>query len=357
MRHRERVLAALSHEEPDRCPMQISFTPEFADRLRPSLNIASASHHNPHGGGNTYELERALGEDLLLTSVGWANNYYAGRDTYTDAWGVSWRNSSYSTRFGEGFYTEMVGHPLAEDSAIPGYRAPDPDAEDLYAEAEWVLNTFKNEYWIVGVTVTTIFETAWALRGYEKLLMDFVTDPDAADAILDIPNAYHLRAAEKLTRMGVDMIWIGDDIGTQSSMLMSPDTWRRFLKPRMAGFISTIKAINPALKVAYHSDGCIYPVIPELIEIGVDVLNPVQPRSMDPVLLKEKYGRQLCFWGTIDEQHTLPFGGPEDVKQEVAARLRTIGKGGGLIIGPTHHVQLDTPVENVLALANAVTRP
>lgn len=111
------------------------------------------------------------------------------------------------------------------------------------------------------------------------------------------------------------------------------------------------------LKVAYHSDGCIYPVIPELIEIGVDVLNPVQPRSMDPVLLKEKYGRQLCFWGTIDEQHTLPFGGPEDVKQEVAARLRTIGKGGGLIIGPTHHVQLDTPVENVLALANAVTRP
>ena len=97
--------------------------------------------------------------------------------------------------------------------------------------------------------------------------------------------------------MGVDMIWIGDDIGTQNTMLMSPETWRRFLKPRMARFISTIKAINPALKVAYHSDGCIYRVIPELIEIGVDVLNPVQPRSMDPALLKEKYGRRLCFWG------------------------------------------------------------
>jgi uroporphyrinogen-III decarboxylase len=157
--------------------------------------------------------------------------------------------------------------------------------------------------------------------------------------------------------MGVDMIWTGDDIGTQNTMLMSPETWRRFLKPRMARFISTLKAINPALKVAYHSDGCIYEVVPELIEIGVDVLNPIQPRSMDPALLKERYGNSLCFWGTIDEQRTLPFGSPEDVREEVASRLRTVGKGGGLIIGPTHHVQLDTPVENILALVDEVRRP
>ena len=327
------------------------------------MNVSCQTHHNPHGGGNAYELERALDEDMLLTSVGWANSYYAnetfgpGLSTYTDAWGVTFRNSTYSTRFGDGFYTEMAGHPLSEDSAIPGYRAPDPEDPGLYSEARWVLDTFKSEYWIVGVTVTTIFETAWALRGYEKLLMDFVTDPDTAEAILDIPFAFHLKAAERLTRMGVDMIWIGDDIGTQNTMLMSPETWRRFLKPRMARFISTIKAINPALKVAYHSDGCIYEVIPELIEIGVDVLNPIQPRSMDPALLKEKYGRRLCFWGTIDEQRTLPFGGPEDVREEVASRLRTVGKDGGLIIGPTHHVQLDTPVENILALVDAATRP
>ncbi len=361
MKHRERVSMSLNHEEPDRCPMQISFTPEFADRLRKSVNIASDSHHNPHGGGNTYELERALGEDMLLTSVGWANSYYAndvfnpGSETYKDSWGITWRNSTYSTRFGEGFYTETVGHPLEDDAAICGYRAPDPEAPGLYSEAQWVLDTFKDEYWIVGVTVTTIFETAWALRGYERLLMDFVSAPETADASLDIPFLHHLRAAERLTRMGVDMIWIGDDIGTQNAMLMSPDTWRRFLKPRMARFISTIKGINPRLKVAYHSDGLIYPVIPELIEIGVDVLNPVQPRSMDPAFLKETYGKQLCFWGSIDEQHTLPFGGPDDVRKEVATRLSTIGKGGGLIIGPTHHVQLDTPVENIQALVDAVT--
>jgi uroporphyrinogen-III decarboxylase len=133
-------------------------------------------------------------------------------------------------------------------------------------------------------------------------------------------------------------------------MIMAPETWRRFLKPRMARFISTIKAINPALKVAYHSDGWIFPIINELIELGVDVLNPIQTRSMDPVVLKRDFGDRLCFWGSIDEQHTLPFGTPADVKAEVVARLETLGKGGGLILAPSQHVQLDTPVENFLAM-------
>jgi uroporphyrinogen decarboxylase len=360
MKHRDRILMSLNHEEPDRCPMQISFTPEFAARLRSEVHVASVGHHNPHGGGNTYELERALDEDMLLTSVGWANSYYAndsynpGKDSYTDEWGIAWHNSRYSTRFGDGFYTEIAGHPLSDDAAIAGYRAPDPELPALYDESGWVLRTFKDEYWIVGVTVTTIFETASALRGYERILMDFVADPDRADAILDIPFRYHLKAAERLVRMGVDMIWIGDDVGAQHAMLISPETWRRFLKPRMARFIATIKAINPSLKVAYHSDGCIYPIIPELIEVGVDILNPVQPRSMDPARLKKEYGRKLCFWGSIDEQHTLPFGGPQDVRAEVVDRLATLGKGGGLLIGPTHHVQLDTPVENVMALVDTV---
>jgi len=137
-------------------------------------------------------------------------------------------------------------------------------------------------------------------------------------------------------------------------MLMAPETWRRFLKPRMARLISAVKRINPGLKVAYHSDGNIEPVIPELIEIGVDVLNPIQPKSMDPVLLKKLYGDRLCFWGSIDEQQTLPFGGPGDVKAEVLTRLRTLGRSGGLIIGPTHHVQLDTPVDNIRALVDTV---
>jgi uroporphyrinogen-III decarboxylase len=153
----------------------------------------------------------------------------------------------------------------------------------------------------------------------------------------------------------VDMIWIGDDVGAQRSMIMSPRHWRRFLKPRMANFISTLKAINPMVKVAYHSDGNLLPIIPELIEIGLDVLNPIQPMCMDPADLKERYGDRLCFWGSVDEQQTLPFGSQEDVESEIRTRLRTVGKGGGLIIGPTHHVQLDTPMENFWAMIRTIT--
>jgi uroporphyrinogen-III decarboxylase len=137
-------------------------------------------------------------------------------------------------------------------------------------------------------------------------------------------------------------------------MLISPAHWRKFLKPRLAKFISEIKAINPALKVAYHSDGFIDPIIPELAEIGVDVLNPLQPACMDPAKVKLEFGDKLCFWGSIDEQYTLPFGTPDEVRQEVLNRLRTVGKGGGLILAPTHMVQLDTPLENFRAMVETI---
>jgi uroporphyrinogen decarboxylase len=362
MKHRERVLMALHHEEPDRCPMQIGFTPEFASRLKDDLGLTDEDFHNPHGGGNTYVLERTLDEDMLLTSVGWANSYYAtevySKDgvSYTDEWGVGWKNVEYETRFGKGRYTEIVGHPLADDDAIDSYQLPDPNRPELYDEAERVIKEYKDEYWIVGVTVTTIFETAWALRGYERTLMDLAVHPDFIEKLFDIPFNYHLTAAKKLVEMGVDMIWIGDDVGAQDRMLISPETWRRFFKPRMATFISTLKSINPDVKIAYHSDGNIYPIIPELIEIGLDVLNPIQPQSMDPEKLKREYGDKLCFWGSVDEQYTLPFGTPAEVEKEVTTRLKTLGKNGGLIIGPTHHVQLDTSLENFWALVNTIRK-
>jgi uroporphyrinogen decarboxylase len=354
MRPRERVEMALNHEVPDRCPMQISFTPEFADRLRRDMELQGQAVHNPHGGGNTYELERALGEDMLLTSVGWANSYYMEDKPYVDEWGIGWTVHPYKTPFGTGHYTEIVSHPLAEDAAISRYQPPDPGRPELYADAERVIRDFRSEYWIVGVTVTTIFETAWALRGLEQMLVDMVVNPDLAEQLLDIPYQYHLTAAKKLVAMGVDMIWTGDDVGSQHEMLISPRMWRRYLKPRMAEFIAELKGINPNVKVAYHSDGDISRILPELIEIGLDVLNPIQPASMDPAEVKKKYGDRLSFWGTIDEQHTLPFGSPADVAREVVDRLRTVGQGGGLILAPTHHVQLDTPMENFWAMVNTV---
>lgn len=344
---------ALNHEQPDRCPMQISFTPEFARRLRENLGMTGQDPHNPHGGGNPYDLEIALEEDLLLTSVGWANSYYMGED-YTDEWGVAWQAKPYATPFGDGCYTEIVAHPLAADEALDAYQPPDPQRPELYQAAARVLQTHQAEYWIVGVTVTTIFETAWALRGLERMLTDFAVNPELAERILQLPYQYHLAAAQKLAALGVDMIWLGDDVGTQQGMLLSPKMWRKFFKPKMAALIAAVKAINPQVKVAYHSDGNIAAIIPDLIEIGLDVLNPIQPACMDPAKLKQAYGKNLCFWGSIDEQYTLPFGAPADVANEVRTRLETIGQNGGLIIGPTHHVQLDTPLENFWAMVNAI---
>ena len=355
MKPRERVEAALSHRKPDRCPFFVSFTPEFAERLKEDLSLIDSSEaHNPHGGGNLYQLETALGQDLLVTSIGWANSYYQEPGDYADEWGIGWRSVQYQTAYGEGRYTEVVDHPLADDEAVESYQSPDPERPELYLEARKTLDKFQDDYYICGGVVTTIFETAWALRGLDRLLLDLLEKPELTEKILDIPFKYHLTVARKLAKMGADMIWLGDDVGMQNSMLISPDTWRKFLKPRMARLIREIKEINPDLKVAYHSDGDIYPIIPDLIEIGLDVLNPIQPKSLDPEELNREFGDQLCFWGTIDEQQTLPFGSPDDVRDEVRNRLKTIGKNGGLIIGPTHHLQLDTPLENFWAMIDTI---
>jgi uroporphyrinogen decarboxylase len=334
--------------------MQVSFVPEFARRLEAELQIKDNSAHNPHGGGNTYELERALDQDVLLVSVGWVNSYYLQEGDYVDEWAVPWKSIPYRTPFGEGRYTEVVGHPLERDETISSYRPPDPNRPELYADAARLLDAFRDEYWICGVTVTTILETATALRGYKGLFKDMLRQPDVADAVLDIPFRFHMAAAKRLVEMGVDMIWLGDDVGGQDRMLISPAHWRRYLKPRMAELIAGLKAINPEVQVAYHSDGAIQPIIPELIEIGLDILNPVQPACMDPGELKRQFGDRLCFWGSIDEQFTLPFAKPADVGAEVVKRLKTIGREGGLIIGPTHNVQLDTPMENFWAMMNAI---
>jgi len=118
--------------------------------------------------------------------------------------------------------------------------------------------------------------------------------------------------------------------------------------------IGSLREINPRIKIAYHTDGVVYPIIPELMEIGIDVLNPIQPLAMDPIKLKNDYGDVLCFWGSMDIQRTIPYGTPDDVRDEVLLRLRTIGHGGGLLIGPTHNLQLDTPLENFWAMIHTI---
>ena len=181
--------------------------------------------HNPHGGGNTYELERALDEDMLLTSVGWANSYYqARRGLHRRVGRRLARRSPTTTPFGNGHYTEMVGHPLADDAAIDRYHAPDPTRPELYAEAERVLQR------VQGRVLDRRRHGHHDLRdrlGAARLRADadgLGRGPDLAERILDIPYRYHLAAAKQLVEMGVDMIWLGDDVGAQRAMLISPGT-------------------------------------------------------------------------------------------------------------------------------------
>lgn len=360
MRHRDRVEMALNHEAPDRCPMQISFTPEFQERLQRQFEQNPQKFPVLCNKNDPFHLELALDQDMLLTFSGRLSSEYEERHqrlpdgTTVDEWGIIRKDIFYETRFGSGSYQEMVGFPLADEQAIFAYKPPDPNNPALYLEAEKLIREYSREYWIVGCAVTTIFETAWALRGYENILMDFLINPDFVEQLLNIPFQYNLTVAKNLTRMGADMIWLGDDVGAQNDMLISPELWRKFLKPKMAEIISSVKTINPGVKVAYHSDGYIIPIIPDLIEIGLDVLNPIQPQSMNPARIKKEFGDNLSFWGSIDEQQTLPFGTVDDVRTEITTLLKTIGKDGGLILAPTHNVQLDTPMENFWVMVDTI---
>ena len=155
-------------------------------------------------------------------------------------------------------------------------------------------------------------------------------------------------------RAGVDILRLGDDIGSQHGMLISPAIWRRFLKPRFAEIIEAAREEVPDIPVFYHSDGDIREVIDELIEIGVTVLNPVQPECMDPNNIKKRYGHRLTLWGTIGTQTVLPFWSPRDIYNLIRDYMGTLAPGGGYVISPTHSIQGDVPWENITAFYEAV---
>jgi uroporphyrinogen decarboxylase len=339
MNSRERVLTALNHEEPDRVPLDLWFTSEVEALLAAEF-----------GGLRGTELRVALGHDLLMTgspNIGASYEMPATADEYVCEWGVRWR---WMTNAEGGRYTETVGHPLAHARDLNDYRLPDPlgpSMQPIYREAADLVQCYGKTHAIFGSLYQTIFEAAWLLRGLETLLLDMATNKDFAHDLFERLTEYSLVAGRELVDQGVDVLWLGDDFGTQRAMLISPRMWREFIKERYARLIAAFKRQNPALKIAYHSDGCIEPIIPDLIEIGLDVLNPVQPLSMNPAHIKGKYGQRLAFWGTVDVQHTFPFGSPEDVASEVMERLRTVAPGGGLILCSAHRVQPGTPLANV----------
>jgi len=181
---------------------------------------------------------------------------------------------------------------------------------------------------------------------------------DYIEPLLDQVTEYSIGIGLELIKLGADIMLTGDDVGMDTGPMISLDMWREYLKPRLHRVFSAYKEANPGIILAYHTCGSVVPFIDELIEIGMEVLNPVQvtAHGMDPVMLKERYGHQVAFCGAIDQRHVLPNGTPQDVESEVRRRILEMGRGGGYILAPTHDIQSDTPVENVLAVFDAASK-
>lgn len=344
MIHRDRFLAAINGRCPDKMPKYAEFTPQ---QIR---NLVENTGNDDPAKYFDYEMR-----EVRFSPTGQKVDYTPYLDDMPDGsiiteWGVGERPAHHY------HLTEMV-HPMGDFSTleeVARYPWPDLMAPYRHADLEEKIVAVRDRGLATVSQFTTIFEQAWYLRGMERLLMDFFDFPEFANKLLDDVTEIGCFMAGRFAEAGVDLVRTGDDIGTQTGMLMSPEMWREWIKPRLARLINSAKLANPDVKVLYDSDGNFEPVVPDLIEIGVDVLAPVQPECNDPGQLKEKYGNQLSFWGSIGVQRTLPFGNPEDVKQEVQERVNTIGKDGGLVIAPSHVIPPEAPWENVLAFFEAV---
>ncbi|NLC69178.1 MAG: hypothetical protein GX754_10465 [Clostridiaceae bacterium] len=194
-----------------------------------------------------------------------------------------------------------------------------------------------------------MYEDAWQIRGYEAFLMDMIENPEICEYILDRIAERNLKKAVAAAKAGVDVIISADDVANQRDLMFSIQLWRKFMKTRWAKVYQAVREIKPDIQIWYHSDGNIEKIIPELIEIGVTILNPVQPECLDPVAVKKQYGDKIIIDGTIGTQTTMPFGTVEDVKQVIRDRKEKLGYDGALILSPTHVLEPEVPIENVLA--------
>lgn len=281
-------------------------------------------------------------------------DYYEGRELGAD---VAFNGDGVALCRGAfQHFTRMVSPlsgPQTTLADLETYPLDDRGAEYRFADVRTQAGTFHEQgYGVFGGAGST-FEAAWAVRGMEDMLMDLHTAPARAERLLERMTERNVVVARKYAEAGADIIGFGDDVGTQHGMLMSPDTWRRFLKPRLARQIRAARDVNPQVLIWYHSDGNIEPILPDLIEIGLDILNPVQPECMDPVQLKRQYGDSLSFWGTIGTQTTMPFGSPDDVRATVKKMVREVGFDGGLCLAPTHVLEPEVPWENIEAFVEA----
>ncbi|MBM3145180.1 MAG: hypothetical protein FJ010_09465 [Chloroflexi bacterium] len=375
MTSRERVLAAINHEEPDRVPIVIGASNATGIKMKPYRGIKELAgiaapdnyiYEWPELG--TAEIDEATMRrlhsdvrgvrDLEPASVLKRNREREPHAPFIDSWGSGQKEIE------PGVWYPGV-HPMSEATAIEEiekYPWPDMNDPTRIAHVEEAARRLaeQNEYAIVATPWLLFpFERAHAMQGLDVFLLNMALYPDFARALLyKITEVCKSLMGPFLAKLGdnVDIIKIGDDLGTQDSLLISPKMYREMLKPLHADFIQFIKERTKA-KVFFHTDGDVFSLIPDFIEIGVDILNPVQTsagKMSDLEGLKKHYGKNIVFCGGIDTHRILPFGAPEEVRQEVRRVMQALGPGGGYMAASVHTVMNDVPPENVLAMVDAV---
>ena len=364
---RERVLTALSFAEADRVPL------DLGGINNTTMHVSIEQRLLRHLGLEARESEiRAINQQVvvpderLLLHFGCDTRtifiaeqpwrYDAGTGVYTDQWGIGY------TRNPDGNYYNFHRHPLADAddvAAIERYRFPDPCWEGGLDGLEARIASYRGEYCLIleGLREPMFGLPSW-LRGTANFYMDLAADDGLADALLDRLLEHYLRWTEwLLSRIGgqIDIVKLADDLGSQESLLISPAMYRRHIKPRQAILYRHIKE-RCGCKLLLHACGAIRPIIPDLIEIGVDALNPVQisARGMDPAELKREFGGKITFWGGgVDTQHILSTGSPEEVRREVKQNLATFKPGGGYVFAQVHNIMPEVPIANLLAMYEA----
>ncbi len=355
MNSKERFIATINGLSPDRVPIVANLTEQLAQLLAVELHcdvqmedsfLATRISHR--------DILLKLGNDaVLVAATRGSPTIKLQNGNVRDEWGLEYKTV--------GLYSEAVVRPLSICESIEDlnkYTFPNPLDIGRWEFAVRNISEYKNQYGIIGDLEASIFELAWNLVGMEKFIMDLATEEDYIFVLLDRIAEYSTLCGLKMIELGVDMIWTGDDVGTQKGMMISPDMWREHFMPRMKKMFDVFKAKNPEIKIAYHSCGSINPIIPDLIEIGLDVLNPLQPMAegMELSLLYNQYADKLIFFGAIDVQDVLPHGTTADVEEEVKRCIAATNGGKGYIIAPAHNMQPDTPVENVYAFFDAAKK-
>jgi uroporphyrinogen decarboxylase len=351
MDSRERVLCACSLGIPDRVPRAIGLEHGFAQTV---INMIKTE--DPDIDTSDLDLDSYFKNDSRYVGIGPTRMntdfsiYFDRTGLEFDEWGCAkrWDNSRH---YAEYFYP-LAGADSVEE--IDSYPWPDYFENYRYEGMDADVKRLHDKGLAVLGGPSAFFEIAWQIRSMERLMEDMVLDPAMADAVYERILERNIRYAQECARADVDILFLGDDVAMQTGLMMSPDLWRRYLGRSMKCVIDAAKKIKPDILAWYHSDGDITQLIPDLIDAGINILNPLQPECVDADYIKKQYGGRLAFWGAIGVQSVIPFGTPDEVYAHVCSQIKILGKNGGFVAAPSHVLERDTPLENLKAMIKAI---